>query len=123
MGMFDEILCDMPLPDGYNAEGQVRLQTKALDASLDLLRITHDGRLIMEKQFRNEAAEPCQTDHTGAVRFYGIEGDINGDDDLWIWHEYEADFTDGQCREIRLVKPVTGAELHSERLQAQHARE
>ena len=115
MGMYDSLFCDMPLPDGYNADGKAVFQTKDLDSLLDEYRITAEGRLRFEKQcgLSSHWSEPHDIEHSGIIRFYGIEGDVNGDDNLWVWHEYEAEFKEGKCGDIVLVKSVTGAELYA----------
>ena len=115
MGMFDEVFCDMPLPDGYNADGRAKLQTKDLNRNLDILRITADGLLMMEKQYPREDTRPYPVHFNGTLRLCDIEGDINGPDELWVWDECEAKFQDSQCAGIKLVKSATGAQLYSER--------
>ena len=49
MGMFDEIICEHPLPDGFDARG-VLFQTKDLDNLLERYTITPDGRLIAHRE-------------------------------------------------------------------------
>ena len=115
MGMFDELHCDMRLPDGYNADGNAVFQTKDLERNLDSLRITSAGRLILEKKLFEEELNPQETEYTGSLVFTGIEGDMNGDPELWRWHEYETEVTDGQCGIIRTVRSCTGAELRASR--------
>ena len=115
MGMFDDIICDMPLPDGYNTDRKATFQTKDLDRNLDTLRITSGGRLMLEKKLGEEEPNPRETGYTGTLNFYDIEGQVNDGESHWIWHEYRAQFQDGRCGEIELVKAVTGAELHASR--------
>lgn len=44
MGMFDNIRCQIPLPDGFTGE----MQTKDFDCALGTLLIRADGRLMIE---------------------------------------------------------------------------
>lgn len=47
MGMFDELICEYPLPDSQVQEET--FQTKSLDCTMDRYTITKDGRLILHK--------------------------------------------------------------------------
>ncbi len=44
MGMFDNVHCEVPLPDGYVGE----FQTKDFDCFLSTILIRADGRLMIE---------------------------------------------------------------------------
>jgi hypothetical protein len=46
MGMFDYIRCEVPLPDGWEADN---LQTKDFDCEMVTHVITKDGRLMLER--------------------------------------------------------------------------
>ena len=99
MGMFDFLYCDMPLPDGFKPEGKKGFQTKDLGNYLETYRITESGRLVLEKSL-------CDDDigdkaYHGYITFYGIDGEW--EDGHWIWKEYKAKFTDGQCVDISPV--------------------
>lgn len=48
MGMFDDIDCDYPLPDGFDGRS-AGFQTKSLERMLDQYRITKDGELEIKK--------------------------------------------------------------------------
>ncbi|MBS0403823.1 MAG: hypothetical protein JSS18_15245 [Proteobacteria bacterium] len=83
MGLFDRVLCDLPLPDGGPA---AEFQTKSLRCALDLWRITSQGRLVDE---RGE-----DSGFHGVMRFYtGGVGEP--------WREYEAQFTEGALVALR----------------------
>jgi hypothetical protein len=84
MGMFDWIECELPLPDGFKGEG---LQTKSLNCALEHYVITVDGKLKKRDDYG----------YCGTVRFYGT-GDDGG------WHEYVAEFYNGDLRSLTLVK-------------------
>lgn len=45
MGMFDYVRCDVPLPDGWEAD---ELQTKDLECQMTTAWITAEGRLLVE---------------------------------------------------------------------------
>lgn len=104
MGMFDEVICEVPLPDGWK---HPVFQTKDFeDPYLDKYVIRADGRLIRKKPwYQCEISEDTDMNYHGLLRFYSYEGDPNHDtpiDDRW--HEYEAKFTDGQLVGISVVK-------------------
>ncbi len=106
--MYDEIKCDMPLPDGYNCPGT--FQTNNLENTLSCYRITSHGRLVQDTDgwFENQRLEtPRDLDHHGMVHFYDLENMTEHPDDrtTWTWHEYDAKFTDGVCVEIALSQP------------------
>jgi hypothetical protein len=83
MGMFDDIRCEMPLPEW--PEGEVPyFQTKDMDCALDHYTITKEGRLILDGKDRQ---------HHGFLNFYTS---TKGGD----WYEYNAKFTDGTIVEI-----------------------
>ena len=109
MGMFDELVCEMPLPDGWNTDGEFTFQTKSLGRNLDWYRITKMGILVKEKSEFDEVnfvcvpvpGNPQFINHSGPLNFYEIE-DL--DDENYIWHEYDAQFLNGVCQYIELVK-------------------
>lgn len=93
MGMFDEIRCDAPLPDGYDADG-VWFQSKSFpDCGLCRYAITKAGRLL---DAANNDLEP-----EGYLNFY--TNDPPQDDSggrASLWREYRAHFVAGQLRSI-----------------------
>jgi hypothetical protein len=101
VGMFDDLTCEMPLPDGKPA---IPFQTKDLDCELNQYTITPDGRLA-----RNDGrGEPNEwNDFTGTLRFYGYEGDPNEIEDFsTVWREYEATVEKGQVMKLKVVPYV-----------------
>lgn len=85
MGMYDEILCSAPLPDGYEGAGE-RFQTKSFPSPcLQRYRITAGGRLI------DTPGNDLEPD--GYVTFYTSDPDST-------WREYRARFLAGQLSEI-----------------------
>ena len=125
MGMFDNIRCEVPLPDGFTGE----LQTKDFDCEMVEHVITKDGRMMLcridEVQEVPKAERPYPNDDGflglcgsirrimslhdahfhGVVNFYGSEGDPNnrGPGTDYRWHEYNAKFTDGQLVSIEIA--------------------
>lgn len=108
MGMFDTIYCDLDLPDGFNQDHNRSFQSKYLECLLDDYRINEDRKLVLEREFDGErAVSPNKhIDFHGMLRFYTYDGDINSND--YIWHEYNAKFTDGECVDILLVESRVG---------------
>lgn len=94
MGLFDDVICGVPLPDGFDrVDGH--FQTKTFpDPYLEKYTITPEGRLMHQPTFDDEATD---TNYHGVVNFYGSDKDGN-------WHEYNAKFTDGQLVKIELVE-------------------
>jgi hypothetical protein len=122
MGMFDYVRCELPLPDGWGADGSyVELQTKDFEFPyLETYTITKGGRLTRrfvsdwepvpeseweyvgddnplhklwhERSKRKPIHSERDVNFHGMLNFYGSEGTR--------WHEYNAKFTDGQLVSI-----------------------
>lgn len=93
MGMFDNIRCRHPLPDGLVAED---FQSKSLHNTLSVYEIGRDGRL--RELTTGGDGEPLgegsrDTGFHGVLRFYATVGSD--------FKEYEAKFTDGLLVELR----------------------
>lgn len=106
MGMFDEIRCDAPLPDGYDADG-IWFQSKSFpDCCLCRYVITQGGRLL---DAANNDLEP-----EGYLNFYTTDspqGDAAYSDALW--REYRAHFAVGRLQSIvRVAKNEPEARYH-----------
>ncbi|GGB15299.1 hypothetical protein GCM10011380_00920 [Sphingomonas metalli] len=99
MGMFDDVQCEVPLPDGWEGCG---LQTKDLGCTMSVVTITKDGRLVgdMREWWWSEHKPVRDLDFHGELTFYGHEGRQPGTPE-WRWHEYVARFTEGQLVSIR----------------------
>lgn len=119
MGMFDYVRCDVPLPDGWKGE----LQTKDFNCEMVEHLISKDGRLLLERidetHIVPKEERPYPNDDGvlgmcgmlrvvksrhdanfhGIVNFYGTERD----GEKYIWHEYNAKFTDGGLISIECV--------------------
>lgn len=125
MGMFDDVQCDYPLPDGWHGKG---MQSKDFECEMTLYRITAEGRLTRqdsdwedvpkaERPYPDAAEDDWKrnigarrrinirwpdTNYHGIFNFYG--GGFQND-----WHEYNAKFTDGQLVEIvPVIDPAEG---------------
>ncbi len=121
--MFDEVRVEVGLPDGYTGR---HFQTKDLDCGLDHYRISAEGRLLVEDYelhvlpadpaktfsppFRRESKGWRDTHFHGILNFYASppplghrlgEGGRRGHVDSW--HEYDAEFTDGQLVGLTVV--------------------
>lgn len=89
MGMFDEIRCEVALPDGYDTEG-VGFQSKSFpDCGLCRYTITAVGRLL------DAAGNDLEPE--GYLIFYTSDDSEIGED---RWHEYRARFVAGQLQDI-----------------------
>ena len=127
MGMFDDLLVEVDLPDGYTGKA---FQTKDLDCTLSTYKITSDGKLVREvidyETVPDDERPPeppadahwldkirwLHTDkretgrhwdvieHHGYIFFYNYEK-IDGE---MVWHEYRAKFTDGQLVNIEKIE-------------------
>lgn len=103
MGLFDEILCEYPLPE-WPAGEDPRFQTKDLDCLLERYRITVDGRLLTTRYRRGsldetESPRELDTEFYGFLVFYtSVERDGERE-----WYEYRAKFTDGRIVEVERV--------------------
>jgi hypothetical protein len=100
MGLFDNIRCHFPLPDGF--EGDIEYQTKDTQAQyLDHYTITEDGRLVLDE--KPEEAIPFH----GALSFHasnvcgsGPDGYMTDDDSPGWSREYVALFDRGRLLKI-----------------------
>lgn len=93
MGMFDEIRCETPLPDGNPTEGII-FQTKSFpEPCLQRYVITKAGRLV---DLRGNDLEP-----DGHITFYTSRPTENaGSDPEREWPEYRAQFSAGNLVSI-----------------------
>jgi len=107
MGMFDDLRCELPLPDGWEGTG---LQTKDLGCTMSLVTITKAGRLVgQNREWWWEAHKPERDlDFHGDLLFYGHEGSSPQATD-WLWHEYIARFSEGQLVGIRVASASDGS--------------
>lgn len=107
MGMFDYMICEMPLPDGSSTKGR-EFQTKSFDNVMTKYVITTKGHLYehkwdyewiedenhflkgyiqkVEGSFRQEHL----TDYHGDIIFYDSKKISE------VWRDYYARFTDGK---------------------------
>ncbi len=100
MGMFDDVKCEVPLPDGFIGN----FQSKTFDCLMDTYVIRADGRLVRDDGWlRRSDGKPQQTDMNfhGIMRFYTNEGSRK--DGTYRWHEYSAKFTDGALVSIDII--------------------
>lgn len=136
MGMFDHIICDHELPDGFDATGII-FQTKDIDNDLDTYTITDGGRLIHHYRewettpdselpdpkrpffgsIREKAGSQKQIDknYHGDLYFYssnicggGPAGFMTENDEAPWAREYTARFTNGKLESIVLQSDEVG---------------
>ena len=98
MGMFDDLRCDMPLPDAEASGLEIGhwFQTKDMDCYLDKYAITEHGRLIaLDWDAQGQVFIPgADKNYHGMLNFYTLTMDKR-------WFEYDAKFTDGKVTEIQ----------------------
>lgn len=98
MGMFDEIRCEVPLPDAGDTAG-IWFQTKSFpDPGMQRFTITSAGRLI------NSLGNDLEPD--GYIAFYTTERacSLETDTPERRWREYRARFVAGQLQSIVRVE-------------------
>jgi hypothetical protein len=123
MGMFDYVICEVPLPDGY-VPPDGGFQSKDLDCDLDTYVIRADGRLTKALDFddgdRRKPSEFRDSDFHGWFNFYdfgkvGVGASTaiypNGEP-IREWHEYRAKFTDGRLVKIEIVEDLRPSPSH-----------
>ena len=126
MGMFDDIICEYPLPQPENPKGYVSnnyFQTKDFECLLDRYKIDKDGNLLiyqcdkewvagnpnsktlMEKiGYFNETNErwiECK-DITQKIRLYNYVHNNDGEYDYSI--DYSATIVEGKVTNVTLIK-------------------
>lgn len=98
MGMFDEIRCEAPLPDGFDASDEW-FQTKSFpDRCLCRYTITKAGRLV------DSAGNDLEPE--GYLNFYTVDPLPEGDPEAETrsrWREYRARFVSAQLETIVTV--------------------
>ncbi len=107
MGMFDEVRCEVPLPDDELREG-VWFQTKSFPCpSLSRFVISNGGRLL---DLEGNDYEP-----DGYIVMYTFDDDsaANPDDEAArVWREYQVRFVAGQLQGIERVSHSAPLERH-----------
>jgi len=119
MGMYDELTCEMPLPEQPRPPECRVFQSKDTPAQLlERYTITIVGRLIHHTVRYEEVPESerpyphmpfigcmravptgdVDTNYHGMLEFYTYDSRTNE------WWSYEAKFTDGQCVDIRCLE-------------------
>ena len=94
MGMFDEIRCEVPLPDGGDYAGIWFQTTSFPDPFMQRFSITSEGRLV------NSLGNDLEPD--GYISFYTTDRacDSGPDTPEQRWREYRARFIAGQLQSI-----------------------
>jgi len=109
MGMYDDIVVKVPLPDGETIN---EFQTKSLDCFLEDYEIREDGTLWHEEYDVEDQSDPTATglsrfagiatrvnkrwvqvtDFTGEIEFHGWDADAK------VAYRYSTYFVDGQLQ-------------------------
>ena len=97
MGLFDDVECRMPLPDGCKHK---HFQTKDFpDPYMDKYIITEEGRLVERPWIKGK-----RTEATVDLDFHGMLNFYHYDTDTKEVFRYQAKFTDGQLVEIKIIE-------------------
>ena len=111
MGMFDELTCDYPMPEGFEEYQDFTFQTKDLVNALIKHRISDDGRLLRDAGKHEWVDDPSRFIIGGYLRRVTDEwtdAEYHGDivfypgwqhDDL-PFVDFVARFTDGRLTEL-----------------------
>ena len=114
MGMFDNLICDYPLPGGHSVTSVSiwqKVQTKTFQTkdlqqhpNLDTFKITKDGKLLIHN---DPKFEEKIYNFTGYCVFYDFVGDpdvlsASRDDQAVGWVEFIAEFERGVLKDIKL---------------------
>jgi hypothetical protein len=121
MGMFDNIVCQLPLPTTLEAIdmgvdlNDCEIQTKSLENLLDLYTINEEGELILKEVIREWVDDDDaflkgylqekshsfkKIDYHGILNFYIYEEIPFNDRYFNVFIEYNAKFTDGILKNI-----------------------
>ena len=110
MGMFDTIICRMPLPGWTGSVDD--FQSKDLDLQLDTFEIDADGRLLHHRRRYNPKTDDMESTgiervptFDGTLNFYTLVGESGNPD--YQWWEWNAKFEGARCVEIARVSPRT----------------
>ena len=126
MGMFDHVIVEVPLPDGWRPPNDA-LQTKDFDNAMVTMKISASGRLLekngsawTDDADRIDLPQYRDLNFHGWMRFYGSDPRPEGarkiqnsrwlteaDEDCgpYVLHDYRAKFTDGQLMLIEMAEP------------------
>lgn len=102
--MFNHVVCDVPLPDGYAGEA---FQTRDFGCDFSTYAIRPDGRLEVTRVWMGAASSWEPAAFQGTLRFYGYDDSPSAppvSDRAGRWHEYLARFDGGTLVEIARVE-------------------
>lgn len=110
MGMFDYVVCEVPLPE-LEDPSQYSFQSKSLGCYMDTYTITTDGLLTITERVPSSnpasATASVLDDYHGVLNFY--DGIWDGASQALLdWYEYNAYFIHGKLEKIvRVAKENT----------------
>jgi hypothetical protein len=112
MGMFDEVICEYPLPDDLDFEDHP-FQTKDLNCNLDQYTLTHEGKLVLSRICGDHFDPGCgirtgneiDVNYTGTITIYTyLDSEIQiasiGYHGKPAWYEYNVTLVDGYLVKI-----------------------
>lgn len=98
MGMYDNLICKHPLPDGY-ATRKCTFQTKDFECILQDIVIEEDGSLVVGEEKRPHFHGTIEFYHTNVVAIG--KGFVSTEDNTDPWfREYTAFYTYGKLDKI-----------------------
>lgn len=103
MGMFDYVKCDLPLPDGWDmANDYVGLQSKDFDCTMTTIRITAEGRLLIER-YETYVVPKEERDYPDAKpgSWQEVCGMLGKRDRRWEDLNYHGDFEFGGLEDLK----------------------
>lgn len=123
MGMFDELICEFALPEGFEKYQHEVFQTKDLGNCCDLYRITKTGELVLERMSEDVVlaeertanlwslgdqeitTAPTKLNFTGGIYFYHWNTESDFFFDIFAW------FKDGKLGAALEVPKFTQGSL------------
>lgn len=105
MSVFDSVVCEPDLPDGWNPPKRL-CQSKDFGGQMLTHTITKDGRLLIEHPIGDDIHRFEALGFSGTFRFYDVEilgttASVTGR--RYVMHQYEARFENGRLASIVVV--------------------
>lgn len=101
MGMFDYVKCERPLPDGWDLTNDaVGLQTKDFDCEMTTLRITAEGRLVVER-FETEVVPKEERPYPDGDGLFGLMGSLRRVNQREVDLNYHGTFSFGGLEDLK----------------------
>lgn len=106
MGLYDELQCLYPLPDGFDPTGHWFQTIDTPDQYLTRYVLRADGTLVREATGEPVAFHGALTFYTGNVSSTGPQGVCTSDDTAPWWAEYTALYDHGVLLKLEGAKQM-----------------